>query len=173
MRNNSIALLILAVFVTAGCNDSSSNEPFIDNKLNKAWLNKIINKSDSSYTKPYYRSDFVTATYHINKKDSLLTQVMKDSAGNVKQVMIEKNKVRSFFAQYYINGQVMAILPVGKNGRFEGDAVFYCPAGKIKSKGKYVDGFYSGVWELYDEAGKLTVKETYDNNGQLINTTEY
>src|SRR5882672_5715764 len=73
-------------------------------KLDNAWLNSIIKNSDSNYTKPYYRTDFVTATYYINKKDSSTCQLMKDSAGIVRQIIIVTKNVRTFFGQYYANG---------------------------------------------------------------------
>jgi antitoxin component YwqK of YwqJK toxin-antitoxin module len=163
---------IISLISLPGCNDREA-QPYTGSKLNKKWLNEIINESDSSYSKPYYRTDFVTAYYHINKKDSVLCQVMKDSSENIRQIIITKKKIRTFFAQYYPNGQALGITPVGKNGRFEGDAILFYENGTVESKGKYRDGFRFGVWKMYDEKGTLVKTEEYDTNGQLIRSAGY
>ena len=87
-------------------------------KLDKAWLDSIIKHSDSTYTKPYYRTDFVTATYYLNKNDSTVCQLMKDSAGNIRQVIIAKKDTRIFFGSYYKNGQLQADLPLDEFGQY-------------------------------------------------------
>lgn len=167
---NTLFLFILSI---VSCTQSDDPHPFMDNKLNKAWLEKIIRKSDSTYIKHYFRKDFVTASYYINKKDSTLCQVMRDSSENVRQVIITKNDIRTFFSQYYPNGQAVFINHLKEDGKFEGDAVNYYSNGKVKSKGKYHDGLYSGLWEYYDENGRLIRKEEYDSNGQRIKTDNF
>lgn len=166
-------LLSLSVFIVYSCHDRANHDPLRDNKLNSAWLEDIISKSDSSYSKPYYRSDFSTAYYYINKKENSLCQVMKDTAERVRQIIIEKNNVRNFYAGFYANGQVMAILPMGSNGRYDGKSTFFYEDGTIKSKGIYRDGFNTGEWKLFDEKGTLKGKEVYDSNGQLLKTVNY
>lgn len=167
-------LPILLFIASLGCKHSGNSDgPFIDNKLNNNWLEKIIRNSDSTHTKPYFRKDFVTASYYIKKKDSTLCQVMRDSSEKVRQVIITKNDIRTFFSQYYPNGQAVFINHLKDDGKFEGDAVSYYQNGKVKSKGKYHDGLYSGVWEYYDENGRLIRKEGYDSNGQRIKTDNF
>lgn len=164
-----------AVFLllVAGCKEKEHDQPFSGNQLNKPWLEKIISGSDSSYTKPYFRSDFVTAYYYINKKDSTFSQVMKDSSERVRQVIIEKKGIRTFYAQFYPNGQAIAILPLNAHGRFHGNATLFYPDGRVKSKGSYHNGWYSGTWETYNEEGKLILKEEYGADGQLLKTLPY
>ena len=72
--------------------------------LATSFIDSIIKTSDSSYTKSYYRTDFVTATYYTNKKDSTVCQLMKDSAGIIRQIIIAKKNVRIFYGPYYKNG---------------------------------------------------------------------
>ena len=139
-------------------------------KLNKAWLDSIVKNSDSSYTKPYFRTDFVTASYYVNRKDSTICQVMKDSAGIVRQVIMETKNKRTFFGQYYANGQQQACLPLDEFGQYHGDAVLYFQQGTTKSEGAYTHGLKKGTWKNYDEKGKLISKEEYDSNGGLIRT---
>lgn len=156
-----------------GCTSNNSHEPFVGNKLNKAWLNQFIEKSDSTYQKHYMRRDFVTAYFYTNKKDSTLCQVMRDSAENVRQVIIEKNGIRTFYSQFYTNGQALFIVELNNDGQLEGKARNFYPDGKLKSQGNYYNGLYSGVWEYYDEQGKLVSKEEYGKEGERINIITY
>jgi antitoxin component YwqK of YwqJK toxin-antitoxin module len=166
-----IAAMIF-LLLAAGCKEENTT-PFINNKLNRSWLEKITGNSDSTYARPYFRSDFVTASYYINKKDSTLSQVMRDSSERVRQVMIEKKGVRTFYAQFYPNGQAIAILPLNAQGQFHGDATLFYPGGQVKSKGSYHNGLYNGVWETYNEEGKLILKEEYGADGQLLKAARY
>lgn len=163
------AFLLLA----AACMQADNREPFSGHKLNKAWLQRIVTGSDSSYSKPYFRRDFVTAWYYVNKKDSTLCQVMRDSSQHVRQVVIEKNGVRTFFSRFYPDGQALVIVSLNTRGQFHGEATRFYPDGTLQSKGRYQDGLYAGSWEYYDEKGKLTRKEEYGTDGQLLNTTAY
>ncbi len=137
-------------------------------KLDQHWLDSIIKNSDSSYTKPYFRIDFVTAGYYFSKKDSSLCQVMKDSAGRVRQISIAVKNIRSFYGQYYSNGQLVAWLPFDSAGQYNGESVYYYEDGKIQSSGTYSHGFKTGKWKNYDPKGTLTGTETFDSNGQLL-----
>ena len=137
-------------------------------KLDKAWLDSIIKHSDSSYTKPYYRTDFVTAAYYLNKKDSTICQFMKDSAGNILQVIIAKKDVRIFFGSYYKNGQLQADLPLDEFGQYHGPGKFFYEDGNPQSNGNYTHGFKTGEWKVYDEKGKVTATDSYDNNGNIM-----
>ncbi len=136
--------------------------------LDKAWLDYIIRKSDSSYVKPYFRTDFVKACYYVNKKDSTLTQLMKDSADRVRQIIIMKNDVRLFYAQYFSNGNLQAQLPLDEFGQYHGTGIFYYENGEPQSTGNYNHGFKTGEWKVYDEKGKLTATDKFDEHGQLI-----
>jgi antitoxin component YwqK of YwqJK toxin-antitoxin module len=141
-------------------------------KLEKVWLDAIIKNSDSSYTKPYFRTDFVTATYYINHKDSSTCQLMKDSAGIIRQVIIVTKNIRTFFGQYYTNGQLQAWLPLDEFGQYHGDAVFYFKDNTIQSIGAFRHGLKLGSWKNYDEKGRLVSTDEYNTNGQLIRTTK-
>ena len=166
-------ILALMYICAAGCKQTANSGPLVENKFNALWLQKIINNADTSYSKPYFGNDFVTASYYINRKDSTLCQVMRDSSKKVRQIIIVRKGIRTFYSQFYRNGQAIAILPLNKQGRFDGDAILFYADGAIKSKGKYYDGLYNGVWKIYNEKGKLISKEEYDNNGQLLKVSKY
>ena len=157
-------LTLIILFVSCTNHTGNTNAKTI----NRPWLDSIIKNSDSSYTKPYKRTDFVTAVFYINKKDSSVCQLMKDSADSIRQIIIAKNNVRSFFAQYYANGVLQASLPLDQFGQHHGTATFYYEDGSIQSTGNFNHGLKTGDWKVYDEKGKLTATDKYDNNGQLM-----
>jgi antitoxin component YwqK of YwqJK toxin-antitoxin module len=136
--------------------------------INRAWLDSIIANSDSSYIKPYKRTDFVTAAFYLNKKDSVVCQLMKDSADRIRQIIIAKNDVRTFFAQYYPNGNIQVDLPLDEFGQYHGTGNFYYEDGTIQSTGSFNHGLKSGQWKIFDEKGKLVSANNYDTNGQEI-----
>jgi antitoxin component YwqK of YwqJK toxin-antitoxin module len=155
------AVLILSVF---SCNQKNGNSKI----LAGSFIDSIIKHSDSSYEKPYYRTDFVTASYYVNKKDSTVCQLMKDSAGKIRQVIIAKKDIRIFFGQYYPNGNLQADLPLDTFGQYHGTGTFFYEDGSLQSTGNYNHGFKTGDWKVYDEKGKVTATDSYDNNGNLV-----
>lgn len=157
-------LIIIPVFIISGCGQQDVKDKILVNRF----IDSIIKKSDSSYEKAYYRSDFVTAQYHVNKKDSTLCQLMKDSAGNIRQVIITKKDTRIFYGFYYKNGQIQADLPLDTFGKYHGTGKFYYEDGSLQSTGNYQHGFKTGAWKLYNEKGKETATDSFDQNGNLM-----
>jgi len=160
-----ILVQFVALVLLASC---TSHNKTTGKTLNHAWLDSIIKTSDSTYSKPYKRTDFVTAVYYINKKDSAICQLMKDSADSIRQIIISKKNVRTFFAQYFPNGNLQADLPLDEFGQFHGTGTFYYESGNIQSSGNYTHGFKNGTWTVYDEKGKVTATDSYDSNGNLV-----
>ena len=155
-----IAILLLLV----SCSTKSSNKK----NISQTWLDSIIKNSDSIYTKPYQRTDFVMAVFYINKKDSSVCQLMKDSSGSIRQIIIAKKNIRTFFAQYYPNENLQADLPIDTFGQYHGTGKFYYEDGNLQSTGNYTHGFKTGDWKVYDEKGKITNTDSYDNYGNII-----
>jgi antitoxin component YwqK of YwqJK toxin-antitoxin module len=158
-----IIIPLLCLISCFGCSQKDNSK-----KLDKNWLDSIAKASDSSYSKPYYRSDFVTAQYYINKKDSIVCQLMKDSGGNIRQIIIAKKDIRTFFGQYYTNGNLQADLPLDEFGQFHGTGIFYFENGKVQSSGTFTHGLKTGQWKVFDEKGKTIATDEYDKNGQII-----
>lgn len=172
MKHFLIAVTVL--LIAAACNQTTNTtDPLVNGKLNKAWLKKLEKESDSTYHKRYFRRDFVTAWYFYNKKDSSVCNEMRDSSENVRQVLITKNDIRTFYAQFYPNGQVLMKAGLNKTGQLEGETINYYSDGKISSKGNYANGLLSGNWEYYDANGKLVKTEQFDSNGAIKNTVTY
>jgi len=165
MKNINLLFIITSLFIL-----SCTQQNKWHTKLDKAWLDAIIKKSDSSYTKPYYRTDFVTASYYQDKKDSSTCQVMKDSAGLIRQIIIVTKNIRTFFGQYYANGQLQAHLPLDEFGQYHGYATYYYMNGTVQSNGAYKHGFKYGKWQNFTDKGALISTEEYNADGQLVKT---
>jgi antitoxin component YwqK of YwqJK toxin-antitoxin module len=70
---------------------------------------------------------------------------------------------------YYENGNIR-LLANYDNGLVAGSFTEFHENGKISESGFYGNGLKKdGVWTYFDEQGKLTKTETYEN-GKLINT---
>lgn len=133
-----------------------------------AMLDSIRAAADTVYVKKYPRTDFATAEYFVSRKDSMLTQVMKDTAAVIRQIIITRNHTRIYFAQFYPNGQLGAKYKLGNFGQYNGAAEEYYENGALKRSGAYKGGFYSGSWKNFDTTGKLISTDIYDENGRQI-----
>ena len=165
--NYSFLIPVISALVVPGCLQRDNNTT-PDKTVNKAWLDSIITKSDSSYSKAYRRNHFDSAFYYINKKDSSVCQLMKDPSQNIRQIIIARKNVRSFFATYYANGQIQADLPLDEFGQYHGLSTYYYANGRTESTGNYKHGIKTGAWKYFDEKGRLVSTDTYDDNGQAI-----
>lgn len=162
---NIISILFLASVVFFSCNQKSKETvPMLT--VNLKMLDSIRQHSDSIYEKPYKRTDFVTAEYFVSKKDSTTTQVMKDSSGAIRQVLIEKAKRRIYIAAFYSNGQQQYKVNLDGFGQYDGTAEEYNPNGSIKRSGIYNHGLHTGKWKNFDEEGKYLSTDEYNENGQ-------
>jgi antitoxin component YwqK of YwqJK toxin-antitoxin module len=168
MKKYLLPLLLMSMIF--GCTTKKNKvvvHPVLQ-KVNMARLDSIIKTSDSSYVKSYKRNDFVSASFYINKKDSTVCQVMKDSTGMVRQVILARKDTRIYFAQYFQNGQLQAKLPLDEFGQYHGSAVYYYSNGIVEDSGTYIHGLKNGQWKTFDSSGVLVSTGAYDKNGQLI-----
>jgi hypothetical protein len=140
--------------------------------FNPSILDSVKKKSDTSYSRRYRTEEFAVADYFINRKDSTVCQIMKDTAEIIRQVIMSKNDRRFFTAEYYDNGQLKAKLPFDENGKFDGAAEYYFENGCVMRSGSFIHGFFQGEWRTYDERGNLVSIDRYDENGQLINSAK-
>lgn len=160
--------LFFLMFVFFSCTQKHRVETFIT--FDRAFLDSIKAKSDTGFIKHYRNTDFVTAEYFVNRKDSTVCQLMKDSAGHIRQILVAAKKTKLFGAEYYKNGQLVAFLPLSADGKYNGAATYYYESGIIKSKGSYLDGFHVGRWNNYSGEGNLISTELYNGNGVLVKT---
>ena len=166
---NKILCAILITAITASvisCKNKSA-EKFSLKRIDTHFMDSVIKNSDSSYTKNYKRADFFTADYYISKKDSSTAQIMRDIAKQIRQVIISRNNIRTYFSQYYDNGQIIAHLSLDPFGQYHGHAVYYYRTGNIKSRGNYNHGLSTGTWQEFNNEGADT-KLKYDSTGVRI-----
>jgi len=154
-----IALVIFSIILLFTCTQQNHRGKLIT--INKPWFDSIKSKSDTFYIQHYRNSDFVTAEYFVNRKDSTICQVMKDSMGNIRQILVAKKNRKLFGAEYYKNGQLVASLPIDAEGKYNGNATFYYENGIVKSTGAYTDGFHVGNWRNYNTEGVLVSTDVY------------
>lgn len=162
-----LSFLVISV-VMFSCSGNSEKRPDAKKSIDQHFLDSVISNSDSTYEKPYKRLDFVTAVYYINKIDSTVSQLMKDSAEKIRQFSIAKNNVRIYFVEFYPNGQVKADLRFDEFGQNHKAAKYYYENGKVESEGVYDHGLKTGEWKNYNEEGNVISIDTYDTNGQVI-----
>lgn len=167
-----ISSVLLLVMVAGACTEPTGKAAANIKKVDTVWLDSIIKASDSTYERPYKRTDFVTAIVYINQKDSTVCQVMKDSANSIRQIILAVKNVRTHFSQYYSNGQLQAELPLDAFGQYHGTAISYYEDGRVRDSGNYTHGFKSGVWKNFDRESKLISADEFDASGQLIKTTK-
>jgi Uncharacterized protein conserved in bacteria len=160
--------LFSLMFVILSCTQKQRVETF--KTFDSSFLDSVRAKSDTCFTKHYRNTDFVTAEYFVNRKDSTVCQLMKDSAGHIRQILVAAKKRKIFGAEYYRNGQLVALLPFSANGKLDGASTYYYESGIIKSKGSYQDGFRVGRWNNYSAGGNLISTELYNENGVLVKT---
>ncbi|MFT3909069.1 MAG: hypothetical protein QM737_06545 [Ferruginibacter sp.] len=163
---NIISLLFLTVIISFFSCKQKSNASFHMLTVNLKMLDSIKQHSDSIYEKPYKRTDFVNAEYFVSKKDSTITQIMKDSSGTIRQVIIEKAKHRVYFAEFYSNGQQKFRINLDAFGQYDGAAEEYNSNGSLKRSGTYNHGLHAGKWKNFDEEGKYVSTDEYNENGQ-------
>ena len=162
------AVLILFIIACADKNKSRVEKILVD----KVRLDSIRQHSDTGYERNVGSKEFYTAEQYLNKKDSIISKIMKDEKGNVTGFVQFRNNLRLAYAEYYPNGQLKGSLPLDGEGRFSGPSKYYYEDGRIKSEGVYKEGFFSGQWRNYDEEGKLVSIDEYDKDGQLIKSNK-
>ena len=137
-------------------------------KVDTAFLDSIRHNSDTGFTRIIGAGEFYSAEQYYTGRDSIVSKIMKDTAGHITGFVQFHKNVRTAYAEYYANGQLKAALLPDSEGRFDGQAVYYYEDGSIKSEGVYDKGFFSGTWKNYSAAGVLISTDEYDANGQLI-----
>ncbi len=105
------------------------------------------------------RHDFYYAEHYESEAERKLTQILKDSAGNVVGINQTKNGIRVLVAEYYSNGQIKGKLTIDALGKYTGPAVYYYEDGRIRCSGDLKNGASVGEWKYYDKNGKPTKQD--------------
>jgi antitoxin component YwqK of YwqJK toxin-antitoxin module len=164
-----IISIILSSFVLLSCGNTKNAIP-PKTGVNHQWLDSVKQSADTIYEKRYGTLKFAKAVYYNNSGTNTICQVMKDSSDSIRQIILTKNGKRSFFAEYYSNGQIIAALPLDGFGQYNGASKYYYENGFIETEGEYQAGLKKGSWKNYDQKGRLISTSKYDGNGQAIET---
>ena len=139
--------------------DNSAYTIFYDQNKNKVSEGKVVNKLFEGQWKYYHQASkniMTTENYSKGKLDGLRTVFY--ISGKVAEEINYKNNLKNGFYKKYTEKGVVLEESIFKNNIYNGLAVFSDANGNIVSKGQFVNGKKSGVWQFF-EKGKL-VKET-------------
>ncbi|MFV8352135.1 toxin-antitoxin system YwqK family antitoxin [Flavobacterium sp. XS2P14] len=139
--------------------DNSAYTIFYDQNKNKVSEGKVVNKLFEGQWKYYHQASkniMTTENYSKGKLDGLRTVFY--ISGKVAEEINYKNNLKNGFYKKYTEKGVVLEESIFKNNIYNGLAIFSDANGNIVSKGQFVNGKKSGVWQFF-EKGKL-VKET-------------
>ena len=139
--------------------DNSAYTIFYDQNKNKVSEGKVVNKLFEGQWKYYHQASkniMTTENYSKGKLDGLRTVFY--ISGKVAEEINYKNNLKNGFYKKYTEKGVVLEESIFKNNIYNGLAIFSDANGNIVSKGQFVNGKKSGIWQFF-ENGKL-VKET-------------
>ena len=139
--------------------DNSAYTIFYDQNKNKVSEGKVVNKLFEGQWKYYHQASkniMTTENYSKGKLDGLRTIFY--ISGKVAEEINYKNNLKNGFYKKYTEKGVVLEESIFKNNNYNGLAIFRDANGDISSKGQFVNGKKSAVWQFF-EKGKL-VKET-------------
>ncbi|HRP58165.1 hypothetical protein [Agriterribacter sp.] len=161
-----ISVVAVAMLYT-GCKSTVNHLPGGMGKIDMAFFDSVRYNSDTGFTRIIGAGEFYSAEQYY-RGDSIVSKIMKDTAGRITAFVQFHKNIRTAYAEYYSNGQLKAKLLLNDQGLFDGRATYYYGDGSIKSEGVYDKGFFSGAWRNYSAGGVLLSTDEYDANGQLI-----
>ncbi|HTN08108.1 hypothetical protein [Agriterribacter sp.] len=161
---------VVAAILVMGCKNTVNHLPPGISKTDKVFFDAIRHNSDTGFTRIIGAGEFYSAEQYYSRKDSLVSKIMKDTAGNITGFVQFRKNIRTAYAEYYANGQLKGKLQLNSQGSFEGPAMYYYEDGSIKSEGVYSLGFFSGKWKHYAHGGAMVSTDEYDAGGQLIHS---
>lgn len=140
--------------------DNSARTVFYDKNKNKVSEGMVVSKLYEGQWKYYHKaSKSIMATENYSKgKLEGLRSVFYPS-GKIAEEMVYKNNLKNGFYKRYTETGIIIEESNYKNNQFEGLAIFRdADDGTIVSKGKFVNGKKSGIWQFF-EKGKLVKEE--------------
>jgi antitoxin component YwqK of YwqJK toxin-antitoxin module len=152
--------------------DNSALTVFFDKNKNKVSEGKVLNKLYEGQWKYYHKvSKIIMATENYSKgKLEGLRSVFYPS-GKIAEEMIYVNNLKNGFYKRYTETGILIEESNYKNNLYDGLAIFRdADDGTIVSKGKFVNGKKSGIWQFF-EKGKLVkeVNMSYPQNSSKSN----
>jgi antitoxin component YwqK of YwqJK toxin-antitoxin module len=129
--------------------DNSAYTIFYDQNKNKVSEGKVVNKLFEGQWKYYHHAskNSMTLENYVNGKLEGLRTVFYISGKIAEEISYKNNLKNGFYKKYTEKGVLL-----------EESAIFSDTNGNVVSKGQFVNGKKSGIWQFF-EKGKL-VKET-------------
>jgi hypothetical protein len=143
-------LFCLILFVACGSPNRSNIEIL---KIDSVQLKHVWEADHSPTIDTLRRPDFYTKERYINKNDSIVTVLLKDSIGYIVGMRQTKSGINIFVCEYYPNGQAKGKIPLTDSGISDGLTTYYYEDGRISAQGNLKDGIRVGTWKEYDNQG--------------------
>jgi antitoxin component YwqK of YwqJK toxin-antitoxin module len=173
LKNKTLVLLIsfLIGTITCSCQDSTKKEftQIIDtSKVTLIQTDfesfKLINKSGILMEGAIWDEKLISVSI-IPLNDSLAEKLTYANS----RVLISKRQMKLINGKYiedgvtyhFNNNGILSHKYKYTKGLLIGEAIFYYNNGMIESKGAFINGDKTGIWEFYDETGKLIKKEVF------------
>lgn len=138
--------------------DNSAYTIFYDQDKNKVSEGKVVNKVFEGQWKYYHHASKNVMTienYKNGKLEGMRTVFFTN--GKIAEEATYKNNLKEGIYKKYAENGIILEETIYKNNVYEGLAVFKDGDGNVVSKGRFVKGKKSGIWQFF-EKGKL-VKE--------------
>lgn len=147
--------LAVATLVLSACAGRQQSDIEII-KLDSGLVQDIMATSDKPMVDTPRRKDFYYIEHYLNKSDSTVSRILKDSLGHIVGINQTRKGIRLFVAEYYPNGQIKGKLTIDGKGNFNVPVTYYYQDGRIRSVGNFGDMVPVGIWKDYDSNGYLT-----------------
>lgn len=138
--------------------DNSAYTIFYDQYKNKVSEGKVVNKLFEGQWKYFHqasKSSMTTENYVNGKLEGVRTVFYLN--GKVAEEISYKNGLKYGFYKKYTEKGILLEESIFKNNMYSGLAIFSDTNGNVVSKGQFVNGKKSGIWQFF-EKGKL-IKE--------------
>lgn len=152
-------------------NDNSAYTIFYDQDKNKVSEGKVVNKIFEGQWIYYHHAskNVMTIENYKNGKLEGMRTVYFTNGKIAEEAMYKNNLKEGIYKKYAENGNVLEEA-IYKNNIYEGLAVFKDSEGNAVSKGQFVKGKKSGIWQFF-EKGKM-VKEVNMSNSEGTSKTK-
>ena len=130
--------------------------------------NFVDGKRDGQWKVNYEGALIATGAYKDGKRDGVWQY--NNVGGGLGAKTEYANGERNGAWEEFNDQGVLAFRSHYKNGKREGEHLVFYPDGTVKTRGQFglVSGIslYVGEWDTFNEAGELTERSAYDNNGR-------
>lgn len=147
--------------------ENSAYTIFYDKKKNKVSEGKVVNKLYEGQWKYYHKaSKNIMATENYSKGKLEGSRFVFYPSGKIAEEMIYKNNLKNGIYKRYTETGIVIEESNYKNDKFESLAIFRdADDGTIVSKGKFVNGKKTGVWQFFKKGNLIKeVNMSYPQN---------